>query len=459
MHSTDRASAEPASTPSRAAAPPLAAPPSAAPLSSASPSGASAPGAPPAAQGAGALLEEAGRYAADAVALRRVLHAGPEVGLQVPETQRRVLHALDGLGLDIRTGERLTSVTGVLRGAREGPTLLLRADMDALPVHEATEREFASRFPGVMHACGHDAHMAMLVGAARLLAARREEIAGQVVFMFQPGEEGCHGARYMIDEGVLAGSGPDGGEGRPVDAAFALHVMPGLPSGTLHLRPGPQMAASDKFRIVVRGRGGHASAPHGAADPVPAACELVLALQSAVTRRIPATEPAVLTVSGLSAGSLPGVIPETVDLTGTMRTLSAGTREVLHALLSQVAHGVASAHGVRAEVSIGPGYPPTVNDAGFTGFVLRAAAEALGPGSVQVLPEPGMTAEDFSYVLAEVPGALAFLGACPPGLAPERAPALHSSRCDIDEGALAAGIACHAAVALGHLSGRAEAAP
>ncbi|WP_326806513.1 MULTISPECIES: M20 family metallopeptidase [unclassified Streptomyces] len=417
-----------------------------APTAAAAPTASSSPSSP--ASPESALLAAARQYAAGAVSLRRSLHSVPEVGLQVPETQRRVLRALDGLGLEIRTGRRLTSVTALLRGARRGPTLLLRADMDALPVHESTGREFASRAPGVMHACGHDAHTAMLAGAARLLAGRRGEIAGQVVFMFQPGEEGCHGARHMIDEGVLEC------DGRPVDAAFALHVMPGLPSGTLHLRPGPQMAASDRFRVVVRGRGGHASAPHDTADPVPVACETVLALQTAMTRRVAAADAAVLTVSGLSAGSLPGVIPETAELTGTLRTVSASTREFLHTLLVQVADGVAAAHGVRAEVVIEQGYPPTVNDAGFTDFVLRAAADVLGPGRARVLPDPGMTAEDFSYVLNEVPGALAFLGACPPGLAPERAPALHSSRADIDEGALAAGIACHSAVALRFLSGR-----
>ncbi len=398
----------------------------------------------------GALLDEARRYAAGVVALRRSLHAAPEIGLQLPRTQERVLRALDGLGLEIRTGRELTSVTAVLRGARQGPALLLRADMDALPVHEETGRDFASRVPGAMHACGHDAHTAMLVGAARLLAAHRERIAGQVVLMFQPGEEGCHGARHMIDEGVLEAGG------HTVDAAFALHVMPRLPSGTVHLRPGPQMAASDRIRIVVRGRGGHASAPHTACDPVPVACEVVLALQTAMTRRISAADAAVLTISRLHAGSASGVIPETAELAGTLRTLSATTRALLHTTVAQVAAGIAAAHGARAEVTITPGYAPTVNDAGFTAFVHRTAAGVLGDDRVRVLPEPGMTAEDFSYVLAKVPGALAFLGVRPPVLTPEEAPELHSGRADIDEGALAAGVACHAAVALRFLSARDE---
>ncbi|MFH8293816.1 M20 family metallopeptidase [Streptomyces sp. NPDC018059] len=387
-------------------------------------------------------LDEARRFLPDAVALRRSLHARPEIGLHLPTTQRRVLEALDGLGLKVRTGRRLSSVTATLDGRREGPVVLLRADMDALPLSEATGLAFASRVPDAMHACGHDAHMAMLVGAARLLAERRDELAGRVVFMFQPGEEGHHGARHMIDEGLLST------DGRAVDAAFALHVMPGLPSGTLWLRPGPQMAASDKLRVVVRGRGGHASSPHTACDPVPVACEVVLALQTAVTRTIDIADPAVVTVSSLAAGSLPGIIPETVELAGTLRTLSPETRARVHAMVERIATGIAVTHGATAEVSIRPGYPVTRNDPAFTEFVLRTAAQVLGPEQVQVLPAPAMTAEDFSYVLRAVPGALAFLGACPPGLDPGQAPALHSDRADIDEDALAAGIACHTAVAL-----------
>ncbi|WP_110943650.1 M20 metallopeptidase family protein [Streptomyces niger] len=392
------------------------------------------------------LLEEARSLVPDAVGLRRSLHAWPEVGLHLPRTQQRLLSALDGLGLDVRTGQRLSSVTATLDGAKEGPTLLLRADMDALPVREATGLDFASRVPDAMHACGHDAHTAMLAGAAQLLSRHREELAGRIIFMFQPGEEGRHGARHMIEEGVLTAGG------RAADAAFALHLMPGLPSGTVRLRPGPQMAASDKLRIVVRGRGGHASAPHTAADPIPVACEIVLALHTAVTRRIAADDPAVLTVSTLSAGSLPGIIPETVDITGTIRTVSQAARERLHGAVAQVAEGVAAAHGTAAEVTVEPGYPVTVNDSVFAGFVLRVAADVLGADRVEAMPAPAMTAEDFSYVLAAVPGALAFLGACPPGLTPDQAPELHSSRLVIDEDALASGIACHAAVALRYLS-------
>ncbi|MGW0393052.1 M20 metallopeptidase family protein [Streptomyces sp. NPDC003042] len=388
------------------------------------------------------LLDEARRLAPKAVALRRELHARPEVGLDLPGTQRRVLDALEDLDLQVRTGRRLSSVVATLTGAVDGPTVLLRADMDALPVTEDTGRDFASRTPGVMHACGHDAHTAMLVGAARLLAARRAELAGRVVFMFQPGEEGDHGARYMIDEGVLEG----------VDAAFALHVTPNLPSGALRLRPGPQMAASDRVYVTVRGRGGHASAPHTTCDPVPVACEIVLALQTVITRNVAADDAAVLSITRLAAGTATGIIPDTAELGGTLRTLNPSTRQLLLAALTRVADGVAAAHGATAEVRVEPGYPVTVNDPGFTDFVLRTAAGVLGPGAVEVMPAVPMTAEDFSYVLDARPGALAFLGACPPGMNPDQVPSLHSPRADLDEDALAAGIACHAAVALAYSS-------
>ncbi|WP_208876691.1 M20 family metallopeptidase [Streptomyces sp. PBH53] len=396
-----------------------------------------------------ALLGEARRLAPEAVALRRALHRGPELGLELPATQRLVLDALDGLGLDVRTGRALSSVTATLAGAADGPTILLRADMDALPVTEDTGLPFASRTPGLMHACGHDAHMAMLVGAARLLAGRRDALAGRVVFMFQPGEEGHHGARLMIEEGVLEASGAR------ADAAFALHVHPNLPAGAVRLRPGPQMAASDRFRIVVRGRGGHASAPHTACDPVPVACEIVLALQTAVTRGVAADDSAVLSVTRMAAGTATGVIPDTAELSGTLRTLAEPTRRRLHETIARVARGVAAAHGATAEATVETGYPVTANDTAFTDVVLRAAADALGTEAVDVLPAPHMTAEDFSYVLRAVPGALAFLGACPPGRAPHEAPALHSPRATIDEDVIATGIACEAAVALAFLTGHA----
>ncbi|MEV0438852.1 M20 family metallopeptidase [Streptomyces spectabilis] len=389
------------------------------------------------------LLTQARQLLPDLVSTRRALHRAPELGLHLPRTQATVLAALAELPLSVTTGKRLSSVVATLDGAHPGPTVLLRGDMDALPQREDTVLEFTSELPDAMHACGHDLHTAMLIGAARLLAARRDELRGRVVFMFQPGEEGAGGARHMIDEGVLGTRG-DGG----VDAAFALHVSTRLDSGTLHLRPGPTLAACDSLHVTVRGRGGHASAPHRALDPVPVACEIVQALQTMVTRTVHVFDPAVVTVAGITAGTTTNIIPETAELHGTLRTLTPDTRRLLRENVARVAHHVAAAHGATAEVELPEGYPPVVNDPDRTAAAKAAAAALLGPDRVHDLAEPVMGAEDFSYVLERVPGAMAFLGACPPGASPDEAPDIHSNRVVFDEDAMAAGCAVHAAVAL-----------
>ena len=285
------------------------------------------------------LLSAAYNDADRTIDLRRRLHRHPEIGLQLPQTQATVLDAFAELPVEVTTGKSVSSVVGVLRGARPGPTYLLRADMDALQVHEDTGLPFASEIPGAMHACGHDTHVAMLLGAARLLAERRDLLAGQVVFMLQPGEEGLHGARYMLEEGLL-----DVVPEAPVSGAFAMHIISNLPSGSVNVRPGPMMAAADQWRMTVRGRGGHASMPHSAADPVPVAAEIVLALQSMVTRRVDVFDPAVVTVAHIAAGSRDNVIPEIAFLEGTIRTLSAERRRDVVAAVERVATHVAAAH-------------------------------------------------------------------------------------------------------------------
>lgn len=261
------------------------------------------------------ITQDADTLAAELTRLRRELHADPEIGLDLPRTQQRVLRALDGLPLEISTGKATTSVTAVLRGAADGPAVLLRADMDALPVAETTGLDYASQMPEAMHACGHDLHTAMLVGAARLLSERRAELAGDVVLMFQPGEEGWDGAQQMIDEGVLDAAG------KPLAAAYAMHVFSaGLPSGHFVTRPGPILAASDGLFVTVHGQGGHGSAPHRAKDPVAAISEMVTALQTMITRRFDVFDPVVLTVGTLRAGTRHNVIPETASFEATVRT-------------------------------------------------------------------------------------------------------------------------------------------
>jgi amidohydrolase len=381
------------------------------------------------------------------VALRRALHRRPELGLDLPRTRDAVVAALADLPVQVHLGRSVSSVVAVLEGERRGPTILLRGDMDALPLPEDTGLPFASEVDGHMHACGHDTHVAMLASAARVLAARRDQLAGRVVFMFQPGEEGFHGARYMIEEGLLDRSGPTG---RP-DAAYALHISATLPSGEVHVRPGPLMAAADTIRVTVNGRGGHASAPHDALDPVPAAAAMVGALQTAVTRRIDTHQPVVLTIAHIVAGTTTNVIPETAHLEGTLRSLSERTRAAMYEEIRRVCRHTALAYGCTAEVDIERGYPVTVNDPGAVDRIDALAGTVLGHHRVASMPTPIMGAEDFSYVLAEVPGALAFLGGCPPAIDPADAAPNHSNRVVFDEEAMAAGVAVYAGLALGGL--------
>ncbi|GAA5144957.1 M20 family metallopeptidase [Pseudonocardia eucalypti] len=378
------------------------------------------------------------------VALRRSLHRNPELGLRLPLTQAAVLSELSDLPIKTHTGRTCGSVVGVLEGDRPGPTVLLRADMDALPLTEASGLPYASTVDGVMHACGHDTHAAMLASAARLLVDRRSDLAGRVLFMFQPGEEGLHGARYMIDEGLLDASGPAG----VPSLAYALHISATMPSGTVQTRPGPLMAAHDSLRVTVHGRGGHASAPHDALDPVPAAAAMVGALQTMLTRRISAHEPAVITVAQLRAGTTGNVIPETAFLEATIRTLSDSTRAYLCEQAQLCCQYTAAAYGCSASVRIDPGYPVTSNDTDAAARIDGLAASVLGPSRVTPMNSPIMGSEDFSYVLARVPGALAFLGGCPPHLDPDSAAPNHSNRVQFDEAAMVDGVAMYAALAL-----------
>jgi len=399
------------------------------------------------------LLAEAMDLAPAAVALRRALHRRPELGLHTPRTRDAVLEGLRGLPLDITLHETTSGVAALLTGGRPGPTVLIRADMDALPLREDADHPFASEVDGAMHACGHDGHTAMLVGAARLLASHREELCGRVLFMFQPGEENGHaGARHMIDEGLLD-TPPHAvdGSASPVTAAYAIHLTPNAPTGVVVTRPGPLMASSDRFTITVNGRGGHASDPARALDPVPIACEIVLALQTMVTRRLDVFDPGLLTVARVAAGTTHNVIPEAAVVEGTMRAVSATTRRRLHDGLRRVAEGVAAAHDATAEVVLHLGYGVTVNDAASVDTVLAVADRTFGPGHTFRLAHPTMGAEDFSYVVERVPGAMVFLGCTPHDRDFLTVPGNHSNRVVHDEAALPLGVALHAALVMHHL--------
>jgi hippurate hydrolase len=381
---------------------------------------------------------------------RHSFHREPEIGLELPRTQDKVLAALDGLGLEVTTGTDTTSVTAVLRGAAQpsaasAPTVLLRADMDALPVQERTGADFTSRIDGAMHACGHDLHTSMLLGAATLLADSRHRLAGDVVFMFQPGEEGFDGASVMVREGVLDAAG------RRADAAFGMHVFSSMaPHGTFVTRPGVMMSASDGLFVRVLGAGGHGSAPHTAKDPVTVAAEMVLALQTMVTRQFDMFDPAVVTVGRLAAGSKRNVIPETAEFDATIRTFSDAHRERMQVAIPRLLTGIAHAHGLDVEVRYEAEYPLTITDTAQTEFAEAAIAELFGgqTGRHARLAQPLSGSEDFSRVLAEVPGSFIGLGAIPAGADPSTAAFNHSPYATFDDAVLSDGAALYAHLAL-----------
>lgn len=393
------------------------------------------------------LLDDAVALAPGLAALRHHLHRFPEIGLRLPKTQARILEALEGLGLEISTGTGLDSVVAVLRGGRPGASVLLRGDMDALPVTEDSGEPFTSEHDGVMHACGHDMHVAGLVGAARLLAARRDEIAGSVVFMFQPGEEGDHGARIMIEEGVLEAAG------ERVVAAYGIHVVSAMiPTRVVTGRPGSAMAAADQMEVTVRGRGGHGSAPHLAADPVTVAAEIVLALQAAVTRQFDAHDPVVVSVGRIAAGTTDNVIPATAELSATVRTFSPEQHAAIPERLRRLVEHIAAAHGLTADVDYIRGYPVTVNDLAEVARAARVVTALTGADGYQEAARPVSGAEDFSYVLQEVPGAFLFLGAAPEGADLATAPYNHSAGARFDDSALPVAAAVLAGLALDRLT-------
>lgn len=384
------------------------------------------------------LLTAATGLADEIVGLRRAIHAEPELGLHTPRTRDKVRAALAGLPLDWREGPSTTGLVATLKGgAGAGRRVLLRGDMDALPMPEETGLDFASTIPGTMHACGHDAHTAMLAGAARLLCARQAELAGEVQFMFQPGEEGHHGARFMLEDGLI--------DPLP-EAAFALHVMPNAPHGLVGGRAGPLLAGADQIDIVVEGRGGHASLPHETLDPMPVACEIVMALQAMVTRRFSVHDPVVLTIARIEGGTAHNVIADRVAMRGTMRTLSTTSRARIRESVVLVAEGIAAAHGLTARVTVTEGFPVTICDSRAVDFGERVTRDLLGTGAFQRLADPIMGAEDFAYLLEKVPGAMFFLGMAHADDDWRQCCGIHSTRMVLDETVLPHGAALLAAL-------------
>ncbi len=387
------------------------------------------------------LLAAAQALAAGVVADRRAIHQHPELMYQEHRTAALVAGRLRELGLDVRTGVGGTGVVGVLHGFGPGKTVLLRADMDALPIQERNDLPFVSAYPGVMHACGHDGHTAMLLGVAKLLAGRRDQFAGAVKFMFQPAEEGGAGAMRMIDDGLL--------NEPAVDGAFALHVSPGHKTGQVAVTAGPRNASADEFTITIRGKGGHAARPEATVDTIVVAAHLTTMLQTLVSRETAASDQAVVTVGSFVAGAAHNVIPDTVVMKGTVRTYRRRVQRHLERRISELAHGVATAMRATAEVEYRTLYPSVVNHEAEAHLVEHAIRDILGPDAY-VKDGARMASEDFSFVLQRVPGALFSLGVRPPD--GERPRSVHTPEFDLDEAALPIGVAVMAGVALRFLA-------
>jgi hippurate hydrolase len=366
------------------------------------------------------------------VALRRDIHREPELGFDTEKTAEKVLAALGSLPLDIETGVAKNGIVATLEGEGDGPTVALRADMDALPILEDTGLPFASETEGKMHACGHDGHTSMLVGAAHVLSGMRDRFDGTVKFVFQPAEEGGGGGKVMVDEGVADG----------VSSIFALHLWPGLPFGKVATKAGPIMAAADAFEMEIKASGGHGAMPHLACDAIAIAAQVVTALQTIVSREVDPVEPAVLTVGEIGAGTAFNIIPDKARIGGTVRTLNADLRKKIPARMEELARGVAQ--GMRGDVDLDYtfSYPVTVNDEAAADLALSVAEDLFGGESVLELPNPSMGGEDFAYFLQKVPGAFIWLGIG------EDASGLHTPGFAFDEEILPRGSALLAALSI-----------
>ena len=349
-----------------------------------------------------AVINRIAGFADDMTAWRRHLHTHPELGLECHETAAFVVERLREFGItQIETGIATSGVVAVIEGRGDGPTIGLRADMDALPINEATGLDYASAVPGRMHACGHDGHTTMLLGAARYLAETRN-FAGRVALIFQPAEEGPGGGRVMVEEGIMERYG--------IREVYALHTMPGAAEGSFETCPGPMMAAVDSFDIDITGQGGHGAMPHETRDPVVAAVGMVQAIQTIVSRNHYALNELVVSVTQIHTGSAENIIPETAYINGTIRTFDPEVQAMVHRRLAEIVEGQAASYGVEAKLHIEVGYPATVNHPDQTAFAAETAREVAAGGTVIDDRRKEMGAEDFSYMLAARPGAYLFIG-------------------------------------------------
>lgn len=348
------------------------------------------------------IVEEIGRMQEEMTAWRRHLHAHPELAYEEVETARFVAEKLRAFGVDeVHEGIAKTGVVGVIRGRGPGPAIGLRADMDALPIEERTNKPWASKVPGKMHACGHDGHTTMLLGAARHLA-RTRNFSGTLYLIFQPAEEGFAGARTMIEEGLF--------ERFPMERVFGLHNWPDLPAGEFGMRVGPAMAAADRFTILLEGLGCHGAMPHQGRDPIVAAAALVQALQTIVSREVDPIDNVVISVTRIAAGDAYNVVPDRAELWGTVRTYKPETRDAIERRLREVTDAIAAAYRMTATVRYERGYPATVNSAEEVSLSAAVAAELVGPSKVHSDHPPCMGAEDFAFMLERRPGSYVWMG-------------------------------------------------
>jgi len=388
------------------------------------------------------LLRDADEILPGVIADRRYFHEHPELGFEEVETSRIVAERLRSFGFDeVQTGVAVTGVVGLLHGSRPGKVVALRADMDALPIHEENEVEYCSKHDGVMHACGHDAHTAMLLGVARLLADRRDDFAGTIKFLFQPAEEGRGGARRMVEAGVL--------ENPHVDAVFGLHVAQDSPAGLVIARDGAALMGADMFKITVTGKGGHGALPHLTIDPIVTGSAIVSALQTIVSRNVDPVIPGVVTVATFHAGEASNVIPNTAEMTGTIRVVSMEQRQMILDRMNAIAIGIGKAMGAEVTLDLTYGTPPTVNTPEMAALVRNVAAGIVGEERVTQGPLVSAS-EDFSEFLNEAPGCFFMVGTRndEKGLTWGH----HHPRFDIDEEPMSVGIAVMAGVALRYLA-------
>jgi len=391
------------------------------------------------------LLKEAATHAATLTQIRRDLHQIPEFALNLPKTQARILESIQGLG-EITLGKGLNSIGLLIRGAKPGPTILLRADMDALSVKEETGLDYAST-NGFMHACGHDLHMAAGVGAAHLLATHKDKLNGNVLIWFQPGEEGHHGADIMIEEGFLELSGE-----RPL-AAYGLHVFTGMPLGAIASRPGPLMASAGDMHVTFYGRGGHGSMPWLSKDPITPMIEAISSLQNMLNKRFDQFDPVIMNVGWIRAGddATTNVIADTASFGATVRTFSEKNTKLLHELAPKLIHAIAEGFGMTAKVEFSQATKVLVNDAAAVDRVKAVAYDLVGQSAYTDLPAPMAGGEDFASIVYEVPGAFVFVGACPPDIDPSTASTNHSAKAMFDDSVLPLCSAILASLAFSHL--------